>query len=167
MKKLFLLGVMLTHPAFAALVSPQAIVGEWSCKIQYPDMGIHTVDIIEYQTDGTSVGTGYLFFKDLLVYETQHTGKWTLQNNILSETSNDYSTIPIHSDYTMKRIATDPDFKQWEADFYRDLAAANNSGTSVDLQINRMNPNEMDVVHIMDANNKYRGHCQKRAITDE
>ncbi len=167
MKKLFLLGLMLTHQAFAAQITPQDIVGEWSCKIQYPEMKIHTIDLIEYQADGTSVGTGYLFLTDLLAYETQHTGKWTLNNNILSEISNDYSTIPIHSDKTMKRIATDPEFKQWEANFYTDLKKGNNSGESVNLQIHQLVGDTMSIEHIMDENRKFAGICQKRAIANE
>lgn len=167
MKKLLLLGLMLSHSALANQITAQDIIGEWSCKIQYPEMKIHTIDIIEYQADGTSVGTGYLFLTDLLAYETQHTGKWSLNNNILSEVSHDYSTIPIHSDKTMKRIVTDPEFKQWEADFYADLQKGNNSGESVNLQIHQLIDGTMSVEHIMDADRKFAGVCQKQATIRE
>jgi len=71
MKKLTLLGLILltlnTQAASQSAVEKngilrEQIIGEWTCQIKYPDMNLETLDIIEFQADGTSVGIGYFFF---------------------------------------------------------------------------------------------------------
>ncbi|HBO37235.1 MAG TPA: hypothetical protein DD638_01060 [Pasteurellaceae bacterium] len=164
MKKSLLLGLALLALNVSAVEKTEVLrdhlIGEWSCKITYPDMRLDSLDVIEFQQDGTSVGIGYLFFTDMLAYETKHTGKWTFNNNILSESSTDYVTVKVHSDATMRRINEDPQFREFEEQFYQELSSENNSGASIDFEISHIQGNNMAFKQIL-GNRKYPGLCKR------
>ena len=169
MKKLTLLGLILlalnTQAASQSAVEKngilrEQIIGEWTCQIKYPDMNLETLDIIEFQADGTSVGIGYFFFPQGLAYETKHTGKWDLKNNMLSEIGQDYVTIKVHADDTMKRINEDLSFRAFEEAFYQELSKENNSGTAIELEVQQVSDKTMRFEQIL-GNNRYVGNCKK------
>lgn len=174
MKKLTLLGLILCTLSCQAAeqsaveknrILPEQIIAEWTCRIKYPDMNLETLDIIEFQADGSSVGIGYFFFPQGIAYETKHTGKWTLKNNVLSEISQDYVTIKVHADTTMKRLAEDPAFRAFEEGFYQELSKENNSGTAIELEIQQVTDNSMQFEQIL-GNSRYLGNCKKNETSD-
>lgn len=176
MKKAHLFGLILLYTCVSAQaenksaveknsILQEQIIGEWTCRINYPDMELHTLDILEFQADGSSVGIGYFFFTDLLAYETKHTGKWTLKENILSEVGHDYRTVKIHSDKTSKRIAEDKEFREFEEKFYQQLSAENNSGATVNLEIQQLTDSTMQFEQIL-GNRRYVGNCKKNETSN-
>ncbi|MDG2941101.1 hypothetical protein [Exercitatus varius] len=170
---LWLLAVVATLPVYADTtaaesagknpnVSKQDIIGEWQCKIIYDDLQIQALDSLDFQADGSTVGTGLLFVHNNFAYESKHTGRWQLKDNVLSETSTDYSFGRIHPSQTEKRLDEEPKLKEFESLFFENLKENSNSGESVNLHILRYDKNQMIIDHVWDNQKRYPGLCRRK-----
>ncbi|ABR75191.1 hypothetical protein CBG46_06865 [Actinobacillus succinogenes] len=143
-------------------VSKQDIIGEWQCKIIYDDLHIQSLDSLDFQADGSTVGTGLLFVNNHFAYESKHTGRWQLKDNVLSEISTDYSFGRIHPSQTEKRLDEEPQLKEYESLFFENLKESSNSGESVNLHILQYDKNQMTIDHVWDNQKRYPGLCQRK-----
>ncbi len=162
MKKLAILLGLSLFTLNAYSFSTEDITGEWTCKIVYPQLNIQSLDTFDFRKDGTSIGTGLIFVgKDPnFVYESVHSGRWTLQENILSEISTDFRFARMHSKQAMKRLDNDKNLRIQEEDFYKSLSVSANTEITK-IRINYLNDKSMAISHIWDDGTQHSGFCQR------
>ncbi|WP_386689724.1 hypothetical protein [Lonepinella sp. MS14437] len=144
------------------IVSNSDIVGEWNCKILYDDLGIESLDTLDFQANGSTVGFGLLSVQKTFTYESNHTGHWTLQGNTLSETGTNYTFGRIHSKETEKRLSTEPQLKEREQQFFQQLTKDMNNGDSTDFEILDFKDNRMLINHVWKNQQHHPGLCVKK-----
>ncbi|WP_439272325.1 hypothetical protein O1Q79_01153 [Lonepinella sp. MS14434] len=144
------------------IVSNSDIVGEWSCRILYRDLDIESLDTLDFHADGSTVGLGLLSVQKIFTYESHHTGRWSLQNNILSENSTNYRFGRIHSKQTEKRLSEEPLLKEQEQQFFQQLTQNMNNGDSTDFEILDLKENRMLINHIWKNQQRHPGLCVKK-----
>lgn len=143
-------------------ISEQDIIGEWQCKILYPDLDIQSIDKIDFQANGTAVTLGLLLVKQKFIYESQHIGTWILQGNLLSEVGTNFSFIRLHPKQTEKLLGNQPHLKQAEHEFFTHFLGNVVDGTITDLEIVKFDSNKMEIRHIWQNKKQYAGICQKQ-----
>ncbi|MDU8925382.1 hypothetical protein RYD26_10780 [Pasteurellaceae bacterium LIM206] len=152
----------------AQAVTPQDIVGEWTCKIDYAELNILSVDTLDFQKDGSSIGTGLLFVgrDNMFTYESKHSGRWSLNDNILSEISTDFRFAKIHSSQTMKRLESDKALQEFEQKFYQNMVNAANADITR-FKINLFYHDQMVIDHLWEDGTTHQGFCKKSKSLNE
>lgn len=142
-------------------ISAQDIVGEWNCKIIYQDLGIQTLDNFDFRADGSLVSIGLISVQQKFIYESRHSGSWTLQGDILSDVGTDYSIIPLHSKQMEQRLKAEPKLRYWEQRFLQSLRDSANAEVA-DFKIVKFQPERMEIRHIWPDKQQFPGLCERK-----
>ncbi|QLB12566.1 hypothetical protein EV697_101237 [Bisgaardia hudsonensis] len=141
-------------------VSANQITGEWKCLIVYDTkLNLKTLDKLEFDKNGTSFGIGYIFINNEFVYETSHTGNWTINNDILSETGS-YTMISMHPDFIIQRLKADKNYAEKERQLKQHLLDGLNSNQGINFKINQIEKNQFTFDQLI-GDKKYAGSCKR------
>ncbi|WP_439258415.1 hypothetical protein [Lonepinella sp. BR2271] len=165
--KLYGLCLITLFPALASAVEnpvvlPSDIIGEWTCQIFYPRLGVESLDQFDFQADGTSLGIGIINFQKTFTYESHHTGHWELKGNMLSETSTNYVFGKIHSKETEQKLKNSPELNEFEQKIFQTFTQNANDGKSVNIEITELKGNKMRINHVWDNQERHAGLCVKK-----
>ncbi|MBQ5429206.1 MAG: hypothetical protein IIU35_02265, partial [Neisseriaceae bacterium] len=139
MKKALLLCFTSLIFSGCASVSTQTVdkdflVGEWSCRITYDDIGVGSIDLITLNADGTVIDENFLFdhgiekfvdkpiqnwFSSPLRYLRTNSGQWQLDGNRLTYNFKISQTKRIIWANVFQEIQKDKFFKEYEEELFK------------------------------------------------
>lgn len=159
------------------LPTKEELVGSWSCRTTYENLGVGIVDLIKLNADGSLYDESYIFDNsmDIIInkptkdyfsapfrYLQINSGSWKLEGNHLT-----HSIIPRH---TTRLIFPNVFAKVQETDFIKDYEAklfaiySSNKADKVELDFIGFTKNGFIVNQIL-GESTYKSYCKQKDKT--
>ncbi|MGR3807667.1 hypothetical protein [Pasteurella testudinis] len=158
-------------------VTANDLVGEWSCKTEYKDVRVGTVDLLTLNVDGSMRNENYIFdhhirsilldqpiedyFSSPFKYLQTNIGKWSLDNNQLTYNLKPVSVKRIIFPSIWKGIQELDLIKEKEAELFNIYSSSEDKDKPLKLEFKRFIKNGFIVTQKL-SNRSYDSICTSK-----